>query len=561
MLNGLCNKILLILIVWVGLFSYSSAGLRYLEKSIPSHTSFDTGLPNTWNASDDDKIEVNLGFTFSFNNTNYTKIWINSNGMLSFNKGITEYNNQSLPRDNVKQSIYPYWDDLDLSADTDTAEITYGKVTSGGERFVVYWNNVPHYNDNSKKYTFQIILYSDGSIRFRYDSSSNADGSSATVGMQEDDDHYEQHSKNSDIDLDETKDILYTPVPPPTSDDYSDFHFDELGWDGTKGEVKDSHWDKDGEGYDVVSVAGKICQAMDLRKNSDSDYSELDVNAIYELSDFTASLWIATDQSTDASILTGSKGSEDIFQLWMHGDKLQLWLNNNTKPNVTLPSNFKNNQWHHVVWRRENGNMCVFFDGSKTCPSHTTDIKEISTDVFYLGQETDNASTSTFSSNQDYEGLIDELMIFRKALTDSEIQTGYNNQNAGKNWDGTDRICPYPDIIKNSCVTNDPVNGTSNPKRIPGATIRYTVEIRNPNSTTMEETKVKDDLNSKFVEASITTPKVVDNSCDDCLSLTGGSTGSSSVTSNKVEIDFGDVTGGTISSPTKECGYFEVDIK
>jgi uncharacterized repeat protein (TIGR01451 family) len=151
-------------------------------------------------------------------------------------------------------------------------------------------------------------------------------------------------------------------------------------------------------------------------------------------------------------------------------------------------------------------------------------------------------------------------LIFRRALSDSEIQTGYNNQNSGKNWDGTDRVCPYPTITKTSCVISDPVNNTSNPKRIPGATIRYAIEVQNPNTATINTVKAEDNLSSQFDTSTITTPKVVSGSCSDCTGLSGGST-SGSVSGNTVTIDYGDVSGGTASSPTKECGYFEVQIQ
>jgi len=166
-----------------------------------------------------------------------------------------------------------------------------------------------------------------------------------------------------------------------------------------------------------------------------------------------------------------------------------------------------------------------------------------------------------FDGNQDWEGIVDELLIFRRALSDSEIQTGYNNQNAGKNWDGSSRTCPYPEVSKNSCVINDPVNGTSHPKRIPGATIRYAIEVNNPNTSDINSVTADDNLSSYFDSATITTPHVVSGSCDDCVNLSGGNSGSSSVNGYEVKVDFGDVDGGTQSNPTKECGYFDVKIK
>jgi uncharacterized repeat protein (TIGR01451 family) len=38
-------------------------------------------------------------------------------------------------------------------------------------------------------------------------------------------------------------------------------------------------------------------------------------------------------------------------------------------------------------------------------------------------------------------------------------------------------------ISKTSAVINDPLNGTTNPKRIPGALVRYTISIQNTGGT------------------------------------------------------------------------------
>jgi len=121
---------------------------------------------------------------------------------------------------------------------------------------------------------------------------------------------------------------------------------------------------------------------------------------------------------------------------------------------------------------------------------------------------------------------------------------------------------PYPDVtlIKSSCVLDDPVNNTTNPKRIPGATIRYMVEVSNAGYRVAENVTVEDNLTSEFDNTTITTPKVLDGACGSCTSLSGG-TDSGSANGSTVTIDFDSVDRGTSDSPSKECGYFEVQIR
>lgn len=182
----------------------NAAPLVYLTKSIVSQTSFETA-PNNWSAGDDSSISVSIGFAFPFNGTTYTSVWINSNGMLSFSSSNTAYSNANIPYSQEPSSIYPYWDDLNRN---NGGTITYGNPAGSPDEFIVSWENVPHY-PNSGSYSLQVILYSNGNIRFRY-GSGDTSGSSATVGVQENTNNYDEHSYNSSATLDESKDILYS---------------------------------------------------------------------------------------------------------------------------------------------------------------------------------------------------------------------------------------------------------------------------------------------------------------------------------------------------------------
>jgi len=330
------KKNLLILLLFIALpIVVSAAPLQYLTKVIETETAFESVSTN-WNAGDDDTIQISIGFNFPFNGATYNQVWINSNGMLSFSSSNTEYYNRQLPRTNESQSIYPYWDDLYRR---DGGTIKYDTLGTGdNEHLVIHWKRVRHYS-RSGRYTFQVILYKDGTIRFRYDSSSDADGTSyngsdpgATIGVQEDTSHYDQHSYNNVID--QTKDIVYYPLP--------------------------------------------------------------------------------------------------------------------------------------------------------------------------------------------------------------DIQ-----------------------ISKSSCVIQDPVNNTTNPKRIPGATIRYAFQVSNTGAANADNVIVEDNLNTKFDHNTIKNLQIKNGSCD-CLGVASTSNNGANGTANgvnPVKLDFGTVAAGSTGTPTVECGYFEVDIK
>jgi MSHA biogenesis protein MshQ len=204
------NKILTALFLFF-LIGINNAYAEY-TKAVVAGTSFATPTTN-WAAGDDSSKLVNLGFTFPFGSTSSSnQVTINSNGALTLSGNWTVYGNLALPSSSKPTIIAPYWDDLNRS---NGGTISYGTFGSAGNyRFVVSWNSVPHY-PNSGSYTFQVVLYENGDIRYRYSNScTSCTGASATIGVQENSSVVIQHLFNQAT-LDRTKDILYTRVLPP----------------------------------------------------------------------------------------------------------------------------------------------------------------------------------------------------------------------------------------------------------------------------------------------------------------------------------------------------------
>jgi len=188
------------------------APLQYLTRYVVTETAMENPTANNWNAGDDSSVRVNIGFDFPFNGTTYDQVWINSNGMLSFSSSNRAYGNGRLAYTAEPQSIYPYWDDLNRRAGGTIRYETYGSAPN--RHFVIGWKDVPHY-PRTGAYSFEVVLYENSDIRFRYKSDSSVDGNSATIGVQEDRSHYDQYSFNSPID--NTKDVLYTSGKPKMS--------------------------------------------------------------------------------------------------------------------------------------------------------------------------------------------------------------------------------------------------------------------------------------------------------------------------------------------------------
>ncbi len=155
-------------------FTSSGGGFTYNVQSVPYNwitTTNQTGL-----TGDDQTKLFSLPFSFPFYGKNYNSVYICTNGFLSFTSNSNKYTPDPIPSTNAPNALVsPFWRDLNPSA---SGSITY---YSGSDKFVVTWDNVKNYS-NSNKQTFQVVLYPDGTIEFRYKTITN--DYTTTIGVE-----------------------------------------------------------------------------------------------------------------------------------------------------------------------------------------------------------------------------------------------------------------------------------------------------------------------------------------------------------------------------------------
>jgi len=498
-------------------FTYA-APLQYLNnKSTPNHTVFET--VNTAFQVDksssgrplDDAIDDNvpLGFCFTFNDKIYNQLSLETNGYISFSNHNPDYSNESLVSNNKGSAIFPYWDDLDP---VNLGTVTYGTLGTGANKhFIASWNNIGRYKDTGR-YKFQMILNQNASVRFRYDTTSDTTGASATVGIQEDTTHFNQHSFNNSGILNSSRDVLYS------------FY------------------------KNIISVPGVVptCSTP-IAKIALRTYT------------FTGS-----HPNNTASFQSAISTYSTIPNL--HGTGYR---------NDMSTTNTSNNDPYHAG--TDNDYMSLF-EGYINFPQ---------SGIYKFGIDGDDA----------VELYIDDVLITgwygghgrvkrAKFITDVQATQGWHKiafhhteRGGGDNYNvywslpsncAMQKVpasvlfhCPPASISKKSCVISDPINGNSNPKRIPGAVIRYAVEVANSASVSLTNIVVDDSLNTNFDYTSIKNLQIQNGGCN-CLGVASASNNPAPGTGNgvhPVKLNFGTIIGGSIATPRKECGYFEVDIK
>ncbi len=123
------------------------------------------GTPAGITGDDQNVGPFNLGFTFSFYEQSYTSVRMCSNGWASFTSTTQEYFNGSIPSTATPNgALYPFWDDLYPPS----GGTFFYYADAANQRFIMSWINVPHIGSTTELYSFQIVLYANGNIRYNY---------------------------------------------------------------------------------------------------------------------------------------------------------------------------------------------------------------------------------------------------------------------------------------------------------------------------------------------------------------------------------------------------------
>ncbi|HSI90939.1 MAG TPA: choice-of-anchor J domain-containing protein, partial [Adhaeribacter sp.] len=132
---------------------------------------------------------IPIGFTFNFDDVDYTGFRVSSNGFISFNpsSGAETTNNLSTVAASARPLVAPLWDDLDGRATGDVSNASYEVTgTAGSQVFTFEWRNWEWlYNSNDPVISFQVKLYEGSNkIEFIYQQESGAVVSgSASIGI------------------------------------------------------------------------------------------------------------------------------------------------------------------------------------------------------------------------------------------------------------------------------------------------------------------------------------------------------------------------------------------
>ena len=116
-------------------------------------------MSNTLAANDDGSTgAVSLGFTVNWFGTNYSSVYVNNNGNVTFGAPVGDYTPYTFAT-NPNAMIAPFFADVDTRVG---AQLTYGTSTVGGHNaFGVDWIDVGYFNQHDDlQNSFQLVIIS-----------------------------------------------------------------------------------------------------------------------------------------------------------------------------------------------------------------------------------------------------------------------------------------------------------------------------------------------------------------------------------------------------------------
>jgi len=190
-------------------------------------------------------------------------------------------------------------------------------------------------------------------------------------------------------------------------------------------------------------------------------------------------------------------------------------------------------------------------------------IYDLQAQVAEGGTEGTKGADITSDSRNEADSKLTVQIVFADGAgtADGQYDGKYSNVDAYK------IVISDMTIVKSSVVIEDPINGKTNPKRIPGAKIRYCFSVENSGSANAAVAKIGDNLDETIYDVSSLTNSDIRIytgtdafDCNSADTLTGlqsnPATGSVDNTTGKIVIDLEGVDAGA-----KKSVYFDVTLR
>ena len=248
-----------------------------------------------------------------------------------------------------------------------------------------------------------------------------------------------------------------------------DWRMDECEWNGTFGEVEDSSGNNLNGTAKGNNPDGKVAEIYENEYICNSGlfrgqgymengawhqaryYIEVPDNDLLSPletdNQMTITGWFNTNANSGTII--SKSGSNREYRVYVAGGdlKVDFYNANNSAFSTTIHTSVNNGSWHFFAVMAEitgsPGSQTLtvktYFDGNQGATSQFANFNNYQNkdSNLYIGA----MSWSNGNLTDYFNGKIDEIKIFRFSISGNSIDDIYQNENAKKNYDGTDRNC------------------------------------------------------------------------------------------------------------------------
>jgi len=270
-----------------------------------------------------------------------------------------------------------------------------------------------------------------------------------------------------------------------------DYRMDECGWDNNSNTYEIKNYGSAGSEYNATALndanvtQGKICNGGDINSTNQEDKAIKLENDYALPSKYTLNLWIKFPLNTDGhQTFLHKVCTFYIFGICLSYEYVYVKYFNiadrkgSDRDFIYFTQNIENNSWTLNVMDDNDGDSYDFNPQNLSGWHMLTFVINNNGTTFYLdGEEEYTFSThpntgylgllfnSDYQSNNDDEpngqsigADVDEFELYSSKLSKNKIKTLYDNENSGKNYDGSSRTCP---ICNNQTQKNYSFNAVS----------------------------------------------------------------------------------------------------
>ncbi|XZE56469.1 PKD domain-containing protein [Planctomycetaceae bacterium SH139] len=213
----------------------------------------------------------------------------------------------------------------------------------------------------------------------------------------------------------------------------------------------------------VTSSSGVVTDLTTGSLVMNNDVIYLDPAILDAAGDVTVAIWLQTTASGFQSFLSAANAANDNALLIASSNSttLSVWTNG-LFANFTAATPFNDGDWHHIVVVRNESNqsVSVFLDGQQLGNAVPWTLTPLQVDAngLLVGQEQD-ALGGGFDPNRALNGKLDDLGIWRRALTAAQITDVYSNGVVGNE---ADLAAYYPFNELGGDIANDRSSNSRN---------------------------------------------------------------------------------------------------